>query len=101
MKLHFLAALLIAVAVANKVTAQSADETRQIQILQSTASNAEKEDACRKLKQIGTARSVPALATLLSDEHLYQPACDALETMAAPEAGDALRAALKTASSNA
>jgi len=101
MKAQFLAGLLITLAVSPQVSAQTVDETRQIQILQSDAGNAEKENACRKLKQIGTSKSVPALAQLLADEHLYQSACNALETMPSPEAGEALRAALKIASGNA
>jgi len=98
---HFLASLLITLVVEHEVTAQTADETRLIQILQSSATSAQKEDACHRLKQIGTAGSIPALAALLTDEHLYQSACDVLETMSAREAGEALRAALKQASANA
>src|SRR6186713_775694 len=78
------------------VFAQATNETALIQVLQSNATPAEKEAACLRLKQIGTVKSVPALATLLADVHLYQSACDALETMPAPEAGQALQAALKT-----
>jgi len=100
MKLHILAGLLISFVVAYDAAAQTTDEARQIQILQSST-DAEKEDACRRLKQNGTAKSVPALAQLLADERLYQSACDALETMPSPEAGEALRAALKTPSGNA
>jgi HEAT repeat protein len=76
--------------------AQPTDEPRLIQVLQSGVSAADKEDACRRLKQIGTVKSIPALATLLTDEHLYQSACNALETMSAVEAAQALQAALKT-----
>ncbi len=77
-----------------------AEETRLTALLQSDAPPAAKEDACRRLKQVGTAQSVPALAALLSDEHLYQAACDALETLPYPEAGEALRASLKITAGN-
>ncbi len=80
------------------VQADDGEEARLMAVLQSAATPTEKEDACRRLKLIGSAKSVPALASLLPDEHLYQAACDALETMPAPESGAALRAALKTTS---
>lgn len=80
------------------VNADDAEEARLITAIQSGTTPKEKEDACWRLKQIGTARSVPALASLLADEHLYQAACDALETMPAAEAGETLRAGLKTSS---
>lgn len=101
MKTQILAALLITVVVAREAVAQTADEARQIQVLQSASTYDEKEDACRRLKQIGTVKSIPALAPLLSDEHLYQSACDALETMPVPEAGEALRTGLKSATGKA
>lgn len=80
--------------------AEVADEARLIAVLQSAATPVEKEDACRQLKIIGTAKAAPALASLLADAHLYQAACDALETMPAPEATASLRAALKSTSGN-
>lgn len=49
---------------------------------------------CRMLRQIGTARSVPALAALLTDEKLSHMARFALQDMPAPEAGRALIEAL-------
>ena len=97
MKRTFLACLLLNVVAALPMFAQTADEVHQIQVLQSSAVSADKEDACRRLKQIGTAKSVPALAALLTDEHLYQASCDALQTMPNDEAPRALCAALKTA----
>lgn len=79
--------------------AQTSEE-QLIAVLQSNAAVSEKETACRRLKGIGTAKAVPALAALLTDESLSQWARDALETMPVPEAGEALRAALgKTAGS--
>ena len=91
------AAVLIGVVTVLPAFGQTADEARQIQVLQSDSAPADKEDACRRLKQIGTAKSVPALAALLTDEHLYQAGCDALQTMPTAEAAQALHAALKTA----
>jgi HEAT repeat protein len=94
-----LMALLIAPAV---VSADDGEEARLIGLIQTAASSpGEKEQACQRLKQIGAAKSMPALATLLDDQHLYQAACDALETMPFKEAGEALHAALKTSSGNA
>lgn len=78
--------------------AEVAEETRLAALLQSDATPAEKEGACRRLKQMGSAKAVPALAALLGDEHLYQAACDALETMPFLEAGEALRASIRTTS---
>jgi len=50
---------------------------------------------CRVLRRIGSAASVPALAKLLDDEKLSHMARFALQAIPAPEAGAALRAALK------
>jgi HEAT repeat protein len=77
----------------------SADEQKAIGVLRSTAGQTRKEAACRELKQIGTAAAVPALASLLTDEHLCQWALDVLETMPCAEASEALLAALGTTSS--
>lgn len=56
-----------------------------------------KDVACRRLRQIGTARAVPALAALLGDEKLSHLARYALEQMDAREAGAALRDAAANA----
>jgi len=53
-----------------------------------------KQFVCRQLLTMGTAESVPALATLLPDEQLSHMGRYALERMACPEAGKALRDAL-------
>lgn len=100
MKTLVLMILSICVASLPVMKAEAADETQLIGVLQSAASPVEKEDACRQLKLIGTATSVPALSALLADEHLYQAACDVLETMPGTETMDSLRAALKTTSGN-
>jgi len=52
--------------------------------------------ACRQLMTMGTADCVPAVAALLPDEKLSHMARYALERMACPEAGKALRDALAT-----
>ncbi|HEV7923819.1 MAG TPA: HEAT repeat domain-containing protein [Verrucomicrobiae bacterium] len=77
------------------------DEDQQVAILQSEHSLAEKDAACARLKWIGTARCVPALAALLTDEQLSHSARYALESMPGPEAEAALLQALaKTSGSN-
>ena len=69
-------------------------EGRLVPVLKSDAPRAAKDVVCRALKTIGTAASVPALATLLADEKLSHMARYALERIPAPEAGQALRTAL-------
>jgi len=70
------------------------DEAAQIGVLQSQASPHDKDAACVWLKRHGTARSVPALAALLTDEQLSLSARHALESLPGPEAENALIAAL-------
>ncbi len=97
MKIVALIILVVCVAAPLPLNGQAGEEeARLIAVVQSAAAPTEKEDACRQLKLVGTAQSVPALAALLTDEHLYQAACDALAAMPFAEAGAALRAALKT-----
>lgn len=98
MKTLALFVLIICSAAALASEAEVTEEARLIALLQSDATPVEKEDGCRRLKQMGGAKAVPALAALLGDEYLYQPACDALETMPFLEAGEALRASLRTTS---
>jgi HEAT repeat protein len=74
--------------------AQSRDEQQLLSILKSGAPPQEKDAACVELKRIGTARSVPALAELLTDAQLSHSARLVLESMPAPEAGLALIEAL-------
>jgi hypothetical protein len=69
-------------------------EKRLAAILGPGTSRAAKEYACRKIMMIGTAASVPALATLLGDKENSHMARFALERIPAPAAGDALRTAL-------
>ncbi len=69
-------------------------ETRLAAVLPTPASRAAKDYVGRKLAIIGTAESVPALATLLTDKDLSHMARYALERIPAAEAGKALRDAL-------
>ena len=70
------------------------DEQQLIGLLQSNQSPREKDAACARLKRIGTAQSVPALAALLMDEQLSHSARYALESMPSSKAGQALTDAL-------
>lgn len=70
------------------------DEAELIRLLQSNAGPAEKDAACARLKFVGTARCVPAVAALLTDEQLSHSARYALESMNVGEAGTALLKAL-------
>jgi hypothetical protein len=64
-------------------------EKRLAAVLGGGPSRAAKEYACRKLSMIGTAASVPALASLLADPDSSHMARFALERIAAPEASSA------------
>lgn len=61
------------------------------------ATEACKQFVCRRLREVGTAKSVPALATLLKDKAMSHYARFALEAMACDEAGAALRKEINTA----
>ncbi len=81
--------------------ADAAEEDQQIAILRSAQSFEQKDAACGRLKWIGTAHCVPALAALLTDDALSHSARYALESMPGPEASQALLQALaKTTGSN-
>lgn len=69
-------------------------ERRFVAILSADASRAAKDYACRRLVPVGTATAVPALAALLPAADHSHLARGALERIAAPEAGQALRDAL-------
>ena len=77
--------------------AEIAEELRLIAILKSNAGAARKDATCSRLKHVGTARSVPALAALLADKDLAHAARYALESVPGPEAGKALCDALPKA----
>ena len=70
--------------------ARAAEEDDLIAALQPDRSPNDKDKACQRLKNIGTAKCVPALAALLTDENLSHSARYALESMQASEAGAAL-----------
>ncbi|MGO8697317.1 MAG: HEAT repeat domain-containing protein [Limisphaerales bacterium] len=65
-----------------------------IQILNSDASEKEKDDACRQLAVVGSQAAVPALARLLADERFNCMARSALEGIPGPGVDAALRAEL-------
>lgn len=71
-------------------------EAELIGILESDGEWLLKQEACRRLRHIGTEASVPALAALLPDETLSHMARFALEAMPYPEVDKALRDALST-----
>ena len=54
--------------------ADADEEARLLAVVQSDASLRDKDAACARLKYIGTARSVPALAGLLNNRRLLPPA---------------------------
>lgn len=88
------AVLLMALCGGTALAQNAPDEAAQIAVLKSGAGWLEKQTACRSLRQIGTAASVPALAALLNDKDLANLARFALESMPYPEAGKAFRDAL-------
>jgi HEAT repeat protein len=69
-------------------------EVRLAAVLKTDARRAAKDYACRTLRVIGTAESVPTLASLLTDKDLSHMARYSLESIPAPEAAAALRDAL-------
>jgi HEAT repeat protein len=71
-------------------------ERRLIGVLQTGGSKVAKEYVCSQLRRIGEAESVPALVALLADPALAQAACNALESIACPEAARAIRERLPT-----
>jgi HEAT repeat protein len=72
-------------------------EKRLAAILTGEAPRAAKQAACRALRTIGTAVSVPGLAGLLMDKDLSHMARYALQVNPTPEAAEALLAALPKA----
>jgi HEAT repeat protein len=80
----------------------AAIEKNLIGVLQDSSTTfAGKQEACKMLWVIGTARSVPALAKMLPDEKLGNIARYALERNPDPAAGKALRSALAAAKGRA
>jgi HEAT repeat protein len=75
-------------------TLRADEEQDLIALLQSGAGIPQKCAACQRLRVVGTARSVPALAALLGEQRTGHAARYALEGMPFAEAGEALRRAL-------
>lgn len=74
-----------------------AEKTRElIAVLESNAPLFDKARACQQLGEFGTADAVPALASLLADEHLNAYARSGLEGIPDPRAAEALRTATVT-----
>ena len=69
-------------------------EQRLIAVLRSTASAVAKQYACSKLRLIGSAGAVPALAAMLGGQNLAHAARDALQAMPCVEAVRAIRDSL-------
>lgn len=85
---------LVACLIVLVTSAARADEEQDlIATLQSAAGVPQKCAACQKLRIVGTARAVPALAVLLGEERTSHAARYALEGMPCAEAGTALREA--------
>jgi len=78
----------------NDAAAQKDLENRLTAVLKTDVPRDARDFACRKLMIIGSAASVPTLASLLSDKDLAHMARFALERNPAPEATQALREAL-------
>ncbi|HVM49683.1 MAG TPA: HEAT repeat domain-containing protein [Candidatus Acidoferrum sp.] len=76
--------------------ARADQEQDLIATLRSDADAVKKCDACQQLRVVGTVKCVPAVAPLLLDETTSQAARYALEPMPCPEAGAALRKALRS-----
>lgn len=71
-----------------------AEEDQLIAVLRSDRPPQDKDAACRRLKLIGTARCVPALAPLLADGTLWESALLAIQNVPGDQASAALREAL-------
>ena len=69
-------------------------EDKFLDTIKSAANVGEKANACRELKLCGTEKSIPMLASLLTDAELSHPAPFALESMPYEAAGAVLRDAL-------
>jgi HEAT repeat protein len=78
--------------------AQGQTEDELIAVLQSGQALPARAEACARLKLTATARSVPALEKLLTDDQLSHSARYVLESLPGREAENALRAALATTS---
>jgi hypothetical protein len=77
-----------------KATDVKAAEAAALAVLASEAGVHEKARACQELAVVGGPAAVPALASLLDQEHLADYARSGLEAIPDPSAGEALRKAL-------
>jgi HEAT repeat protein len=95
MKTRILVVVLWLVGVMALVAVSAEDEEGMIAVLQSPQATVEQKDGvCQKLRVSGSVRCVPALSGMLLDENLSHSGRLALERMAYPEAGRALREAM-------
>jgi HEAT repeat protein len=94
MKKYLLKPLLVLGLLALTSSVRADEEQDLIAILKSNAGAPQKCDACQKLRLVGTANAVPALAALLGEEGTAQAARYALEGLPYPESVVALRQAL-------
>lgn len=76
------------------LTARADEEQDQIAILRTNANLPKKWAACQRLRQIGTEKTVEAVAPLLTDRRLSQAARQTLDGLPYPEVDEVLRAAL-------
>ncbi|MEM9280948.1 MAG: hypothetical protein AAGA96_03915 [Verrucomicrobiota bacterium] len=91
--------LIVACGLAIAATTEAADRSEDdlLAVLSSTDSSLEeKAMACDDLGRVGTAKAVPVLAELLSNQELHDYARDGLERIPDGEAGQALMTALDT-----
>ncbi len=86
--------LLVSLLTLAVITARADDETNQFAILHSNANVSKKWAACQRLRVIGTAKAVPEVAALLTDEKLSQAARQTLDGLPYPEVDAVLRDAL-------
>jgi HEAT repeat protein len=93
--LVYLWVLAVLSALNSSAASRTDEEQNLIRTLQSNSSPGEKDAACARLKLIGTAKAVPALAALLTDDQLSHSARYVLEAMHLAEADTALLNALE------
>lgn len=94
-KVCLVGAIILALCTGMSFAQEDASEQQLIQTLESSATLQQKDGACARLKRVGTPKSIPVLAALLTDKDLSHSARYALESMPAPEAGRALIDALE------
>lgn len=84
----------------NDPAARKEIESKLLAVLQSNTPRDAKDYACRQLRTMGTAASVPVLEKLLADAELSHMARYALERIPEPQAGQALERQLRKLSGN-